>query len=274
MSLQEDRWKTGRGRGPSGARGGPLRSQSLLSNQSPRQRLMMNLVSTALMGAFLWWKLGPMVALAVLVGIFVHEFGHVLAMNALGCGPARMHIVPFVGGAATPARAPATEFKGVLIALAGPVFGLLAAIPFLVAAKLTGELNWVIGALAIAGLNLINLAPAPPLDGSKALGPALARIHPQLERWALILVGAIAVLWAISTRNWIFGLFVGLSVLAAYKRGSVRPWALKLTKAEWRYSLGLYASAVALCLGLGWISLASVGIRTSLLGVLALLGLA
>ena len=44
----------------------------------------MDVVSTVIMAAFLWWLMGPMVAFAVLIGIFVHEYGHVLAMNRLG----------------------------------------------------------------------------------------------------------------------------------------------------------------------------------------------
>ena len=275
MWLEEEPPKVRRGRGPSGARGGPLRSQVMRpepAEMSPQRRRLGDIVSTAIMGAFLWWRLGPMVALAVLVGIFVHEFGHVLAMNRLGCGPARMRIVPFVGGSATPARPPTSEFKGVLIALAGPVFGLLAAAPFVIAARATGQIAWVIGALAIVGINLINLAPAPPLDGSKALGPALARIHPRLERWALIVVGAIAVLWALDTRNWLFGAFVAIGVYAAYKRGSLRPWAQKLTRAQFHASLALYTTALALCLVAGWASLAAVGVRPSPRALLGLLG--
>jgi Zn-dependent protease len=240
---------------------------------SPTRRWLTDIGSTALMGVFLWWRLGPMVAFAVLVGIVVHEYGHVLAMNRLGCGPARMRIVPFVGGAATPARPPTTEFNGVLISLAGPVFGLLAAVPFVIAAVVTGQIVWVLGALSIVGLNLINLAPAPPLDGSKALGPALARIHPRLERGALILVGGVAVLWALDTHNWIFGAFVAAGVYAAYKRRRLRPWALKLTRPESRLSLALYAAALVLCLFAGWASLAAIGVQPSLTALFRLLGI-
>ncbi|MBS0295363.1 MAG: peptidase M50 [Proteobacteria bacterium] len=257
----------------------PQRSQTPPEPSTPggrtrQEQLLMDVVSTVIMAGFLWWRLGPMVAFAVMVGIFVHEYGHVLAMNRLGCGPARFHIVPFVGGAAYPARPASTEFQGVLISLAGPVFGLLAAIPFIIAAAMTGQLIWVIGGLAVAGLNLINLAPAPPLDGSKALGPALARIHPMLEKGALVLVGAVGVLWAIATHNWIFGLFIAIGVAGAFRRDRLRPWALKLTKAEWGYSIGLYLGALVLCLLTAWASVAVVGISPSPLGLLALLGLA
>jgi Zn-dependent protease len=212
-----------------------------------RKRLLWNLVSTLLTAGFLTMLMGPIVALAGVVGIFVHEYGHVLAMNAMGCGPARIHIVPFLGGAAVPARNAPTEFKGVLISLAGPIFGLVALAPFFGAYAWTGDKVWLEGALFIAFINLLNLAPAPPLDGSKAIGPVLAKAHPNLERAALVIVGALAVWWALQRNAYIFAIFVGISVLGALRRGALRPFALKLTNAETWQSTLLYVAAVALC---------------------------
>jgi Zn-dependent protease len=205
------------------------------------------LVSTALLAAWIGWQMGWVWALAGVVGVFVHEYGHVLAINALGCGPGRLKIIPFLGGAAYPARPPETEFKGVLIALAGPVFGLLAMAPFFGAYATSGWRPWLGGAFFIAILSLINLAPAPPLDGSKAFGPALARLHPMLERLALIAVGALAVLWAINRGSYIFALFLGLGAFGALRRGQLRPWARPLTAPEWIASVVLYLAAVAIC---------------------------
>jgi len=215
---------------------------------SPARDIVWGLVSTALLAGWIALNMGWLAAVAIVFGVFVHEYGHVLAINALGCGPGRLQIVPFLGGAAYPARAPDTEFKGVLIALAGPVFGLIALAPLLVAFAATGQARWLGGAFLIAVINLINLAPAPPLDGSKAFGPALARIHPWLERAALLVVGALVVLWAVTRGSWIFALFVGLGVLGALQRGGLRPLTRRLTGAEWAGSVVLYAGAVALCL--------------------------
>ncbi len=209
--------------------------------------ILWSLISTALLAGWIWWQMGWMVALAGVVGVLVHETGHVLAINALGCGPGRIHIVPFLGGAATGKRPPSTEFKGVLIALAGPVFGLLAMVPFFLAAAATGQNRWLGGAFFVAVINLINLAPAPPLDGSKAFGPALAKIHPWVERGALVLVGAAVVLWALSRHSNIFALFVGLGVFGALKRGRLRPPARALNLAEWPASVALYLVAALLC---------------------------
>lgn len=213
------------------------------------------LLSSGLLFAWIWWQMGWVWALAGVFGVLIHETGHVLAINALGCGPGRLTFVPFVGGAAYPKRPPDTEFKGVLIALAGPVFGLLAMAPFFVAYAVSGDEKWIEGAFFIAAINLINLLPAPPLDGSKAFGPALARIHPWLERGALLGIGGLVLIWAFSRGSLIFGLFVGLGVLGALRRGRLRPWAFPLRWSQWALTLALYAAAVALCGAAIWLTL-------------------
>jgi len=215
---------------------------------SPFEGIIWGIISTALLAAFLGIQMGWVWALAGVVGVFVHEYGHVLAMNALGCGPGRIRIIPFLGGAATMARPPDSDFKGVLISLAGPVFGLIAAAPFFIAARYDNP-QWLNGAFFVGVINLINLAPAPPLDGSKALGPALARINPWLERVALVLVGAGAVYWSFITSNWIFGAFVAIATLGALRTGVVRAPARPLSASEWVASVALWLIALGLCVG-------------------------
>jgi Zn-dependent protease len=214
---------------------------------SPAQAALWNIISTLILAAWLALGAGWPWAVGAVVGVFVHEYGHVLAMNGLGLGPAKMRIIPFFGGAAIPAVPPETEFKDVLVSLAGPSFGLLAVLPFYAAAGLTQNPIWLKAAIPVAVINLLNLIPAPPLDGSRALGPVLARIHPQIERGVLILVGAGAVWWCLQHRNFLIGVFIALSVYGALRRPTVRPFALKLTAVQQGLSLLLYFAAAALC---------------------------
>ncbi|HEY3798454.1 MAG TPA: peptidase M50 [Caulobacteraceae bacterium] len=224
------------------------------------QSFFWGLVSTLLLAAWLGWQMGWQAALAAVFGVFVHEFGHVLVINWAGSGPSRIRIIPFFGGAATLARPPESEVKGVLISLAGPVFGLLATLPFFGLAVWTGERAWLIGAFVIAAFNLLNLAPAPPLDGAKALGPVLARVHPGLERAALLAVGGLAVVWTLSRGSLLAPLFIGLSVLASFRAAQLRPAARPLTRGEWALGLALYLLALALCGGVLWLAAAGAGI--------------
>ncbi|HEX4196327.1 MAG TPA: M50 family metallopeptidase [Caulobacteraceae bacterium] len=227
---------------------------------SPAAEIGWALASTALLAVWLGWRMGWIWALAGVVGVLVHEYGHVLVINAVGAGPGRIRIIPFLGGAATMQRTPDSDFKSVLISLAGPSFGLLAAIPFFVMAGQTGDGRWLNGAFFIGVINLINLAPAPPLDGSKALGPALARIHPLVEKAALVIVGLLAVALAIRTGNWIIGAFVGIATLGALRSRTLRAPARPLTVPEWFASVGLWLTALALCVGV--IAFAVHGVRS------------
>jgi len=53
------------------------------------QGLVWSVLSTVLLGGFIWWISGSwVIAVAAIIGLFVHEYGHVLAMNRLGMGPA------------------------------------------------------------------------------------------------------------------------------------------------------------------------------------------
>lgn len=206
------------------------------------------IASTLLMAGFLWWITGSViVAGAVLFGLFVHEYGHVLAMNKLGMGPARIYIIPFLGGLAKAQRNPKTEWHGVLVSLAGPAFGLIAMIPFVAAGLWLKSPEWLMGAFFIAMINLVNLLPAPPLDGSKALGPVLTRVHPRLEQVALLAVGGLAVWWGLSTGRLILAVFLGIAVFSHLKRGVWRAAWGQLSWPEAGRSLALYLATAAVC---------------------------
>jgi len=214
---------------------------------SPVQTWIWGTISTLVLAGWIALNMGWLWAVAAVFGVFVHEFGHVLVINWAGSGPSRIRIIPFFGGAATMTRPPQSDFKGVLIALAGPVFGLLAALPFFGLAAWTGEPAWQSGAFVIGAINLLNLAPAPPLDGSKALGPILAHIHPMLERVALLVVAALAIAWTASRGSLLLPLFIGLSVFASLRTGRMRPPAEPLSWGQWAAGLALYATALGLC---------------------------
>lgn len=206
------------------------------------------IISTLLLGGLLWFLTGSwVVAVAGLFGLLVHEYGHVLAMNRLGMGPARIYIIPFLGGLAKGQRNPVSEWHGVLVSLAGPAFGLLAMIPFVGLWAATGGSAWLFGAFFIAMINLLNLVPAPPLDGSKALGPVLARVHPMLEKAALIAIGVAVVWWGLTTGRFILAAFLAIAVIGHLKRGAWRPDEGPLSWGEAGKSLAIYLLTGVVC---------------------------
>jgi hypothetical protein len=214
---------------------------------SPASEFAWGLVSTLLLAGWIAFWAGPLGAVALVGGVFVHEFGHLLVINWAGAGPSRIRIIPFFGGAATMSRAPDSDFKGVLIALSGPAFGLLAALPFWGLAAFTGQRWWLTGAFYIGALNLINLAPAAPLDGAKAVGPALARIHPQLERAALVAIALVALAWLIARGSLLFALVIAFGALRAFVARGAPPASRPLSLVEWLASVALYFLVIGAC---------------------------
>ena len=206
------------------------------------------ILSTLLMVGFLWFLTQSwVIAVSLMFALFVHDYGHVLAMNRLGMGPARIYVIPFLGGLAKATHEPKNEWVGVLVSLAGPAFGLLAMVPLVAVGLATGDGQWMAAAFFVAMLNLINLVPAPPLDGSKALGPVLARVHPMLEKAVLIAIGAAVVVWGVTTGRWILAAFLAIAIAGHLRRGGWRPDERPLTGGEAMKSLGLYLLTAAAC---------------------------
>jgi Zn-dependent protease len=209
------------------------------------------LISTLVLGSIVYLLTGSLVMVgALLFAILVHEVGHMLAMNRLGMGPARVYILPFLG--ATVGQRPAkSEWHDVLVALAGPAFGLLAAVPFAGLYLWTGDAVWLDAVLVVAFLNLINLAPAPPLDGSRAIGPVLAMIHPMVERVVILILGVLAVIWGVLNGMWLFAIFLAIALIGHLKARHWRAVARKLTGVEAAKSVALFVLTAAACAAVG-----------------------
>jgi Zn-dependent protease len=238
----------------------PVRTQTAEPPLDKGQNPVWAVISTLLLGGLIWAFTGNwVIAVALIWGLLVHEYGHVLAMNRLGMGPARIYIIPFLGGVAKSQRLPQSEWHGVLVSLAGPAFGLLAAIPFFAGYVATRQPAWLLGAAVIAAVNLINLAPAPPLDGSKALGPVLARIHPMVERVAMLAMGGLVVWWGFLTGRWILAAFLAIALIGHLKRGAWRPDGRPLTGRESAFSVGLFLATAAACAAVGVAALMPLG---------------
>ncbi len=250
MSVDQGPWGSRSGSSPPPTAAVPATPAPASPPLDKGQHPVWAAVSTLLLAGFIWYVTGSwVIAGAVIWGLLVHEYGHVLAMNRYGMGPARIYIVPFLGGMAKSQRLPDSEWDGVKVSLAGPAFGLLATLPFFAAWMVTGGSAWLVGAFAIAMLNLVNLAPAPPLDGSKALGPVLARIHPMLEKAAMVAVGVLVVAWGLSNGSYIFAGFLVLALIGHLRRGAWRPEGRALSGRESGYSVGLFLVTVAACAG-------------------------
>ena len=121
------------------------------------------------LGRFLWgW--GHAAGLTALV--LLHECGHVWAARRKGLPVTGLVFLPFVGAYVTTLRHGRDRETDAFVALMGPVFGAAGGVACLALAAVTRQPLFLDLAVWGFGLNLINLLPLAPLDGS-AIAPVL-----------------------------------------------------------------------------------------------------
>ncbi len=123
--------------------------------------------------AMFWgWKY----AVGVVLLIFIHECGHLIAAKQCGLKVGWPVFIPFMGALIALKEAPRNAWVEAEVGIGGPLLGTLGAIACEVIFLMTG--NQLFRALAYTGffLNLFNLAPIGFLDGGRivtALSPWL-----------------------------------------------------------------------------------------------------
>ena len=143
----------------------------------------------AFLGVY-WRAWGWQYALAVVAMIYIHEIGHVAAMARRGMPAQAPMFVPGVGAFVRLSAPPATPAEDAQIGLAGPLWGLGAALAALAIAIATQSPFWRAVANTAAIINLFNLTPVWQLDGSRGFN-ALSR----QQRW--MAVAAVGIAWAL-----------------------------------------------------------------------------
>ena len=145
-----------------------------------------------------------------------------LAMRLCGYKNVRMLFIPLFGGLATGEPRELDATKNALVALAGPLFGLLTAAAAAGLAYAFGPLPWL-GKFAWVSfvLNAFNLIPFVPLDGGQVANETLFSRYPALELifrlFALCGLGWLA--W--NGQIWVLGgvvVFMALTTPIAYRR--------------------------------------------------------
>ena len=155
----------------------------------------------------LYWALyGWKFAAGFILGIYVHEMGHVWALRHYGLRASAPMFIPGFGAFVSLYDSPANVGQDARIGLAGPIWGAAAALACLVPVALEGGGVWLAVAHATAYINLLNLIPVWQLDGGRGFR-ALNRSERLL---LLLLMGA---LWWIAGE----GLFLFLALGAAFR---------------------------------------------------------
>lgn len=168
--------------------------------------------------AGVYWALwGWKFALGIVGSIYVHEMGHVAALRRYGIKASAPMFLPGIGAVVRLKQHPATAAEDARVGLAGPIWGLGAALAAYTIYLATGAPIW--GAIAHFGawVNLFNLLPVWQLDGGRGFR-ALSR----RERW--IAAGALTAIWAVTTEPLVLLLALagGVSAMSASTEQSDR----------------------------------------------------
>jgi len=134
--------------------------------------------------AVYWGLYGWPLALGLVVSIYIHEMGHVAMLRRLGIAAGAPLFIPGVGAMVMLKERVTDPIADARIGLAGPVWGLAAALGTWALYFATGADIWkAIGELT-AFINLFNLIPVWQLDGSRGF-------HALTRSDRFVVVGAI-----------------------------------------------------------------------------------
>lgn len=187
----------------------------------------------AFLGTY-WTLWGWKFALGFVVTIYIHEMGHIAALQRLGIKATAPMFIPGFGAFVRLQQYPASPREDARIGLAGPLWGMGAAIASYAVFLAT---DWAIFAAithVTAWINLFNLLPFWSLDGNRGFR-ALSRS----QRW--IAVAVLAAAWAVSKE----GLLILLLIMA-----SVRAFAADAAAIPDRRALLQYAGLIIILAGL------------------------
>ncbi|MBU7042270.1 MAG: hypothetical protein HXS47_01670 [Theionarchaea archaeon] len=145
--------------------------------------LQKNMILIILAVAFFVWvfiEFGTFFGISILLILFVHEGGHILALNRAHLQTKAVVFIPFVGAGVIPKKGFPSPTIEAAVALAGPLAGLSLNIVGLLLYEYHAFtlliLKFVMICLPLNFLvNVINLLPVSPLDGGRMIKAALLR---------------------------------------------------------------------------------------------------
>ena len=159
-------------------------------------------VGSMLLSVLIAWPLfGLPVAVLLTAVIGFHEFGHWLAMWALGYRNLNITFLPLLGGVAMGYEGVPSAARRAWVALAGPLPGIVAGWALLVALAagwLAPGTAVIATALMLLAINYLNVLPIPPLDGAHVLRAALPARWPTAHASVLLIgvgIGVLAAAW-------------------------------------------------------------------------------
>jgi Zn-dependent protease len=144
-----------------------------------------------------WSMYGWAFALGLVLSIYIHEMGHVVALRQYGFPASAPMFIPGLGAFIRMRGVKVPPLVDSRIGLAGPVYGTGAAIAAFVLFRITGLAIWSAIAHFGALVNLFNLIPVWQLDGSRGFR-SMTRAH----RFYMVMLSA--AVWMVSGHPMLF----------------------------------------------------------------------
>ncbi len=163
-----------------------------------------------------WHVFGGWFALGLVLSIYVHEMGHVASLIHYGVRADAPMFVPGLGAFVRLRQTIADPRQDAWIGLAGPIWGLAAALACLGLFAITGMPIFAAVARFGALINLFNLLPFWQLDGGRAFH-GLTRSH----RW--LATAAVATAWAVTEEGMLVLLMAVGAWRSAFDQSSSQP---------------------------------------------------
>ncbi len=153
-----------------------------------------------------------------------HEAGHYLAMRCFGYRNLRIFFIPFFGAAVSGKHYNVAGWKKAVVALAGPIPGIVAGSILGVVGLIANEPTVINVAMLMVILNGFNLLPFVPLDGGWVLHAVLFARHPVLDIVSRVIAGLCLIGVAYFADAWCIvavGVLMLLAAPFAYRMASI-----------------------------------------------------
>ena len=194
------------------------------------------------------WAYGPLVAVALIAMLFVHEMGHVIEIRRQGMHATAPIFVPFLGAAIFQRSHPTSALKQAEIGIAGPIAGTIGATAAFVLYGATHDQIFLIAALIGFFINLINMVPIWQLDGAWILAP----VSPWLQVAGFAMIAAAALFFHYVSFLLIIVVVLGIQTVIQRFRDANNPYYTSVP-VQARWALGAAWLALAIYLGVAFV---------------------
>lgn len=200
------------------------------------------------------WLFSFQFALALIVCLVIHEYGHVRAMKHFGMKTKGIYLIPFLGGAALTDDKINTRWQDVVISMMGPCFGLFMSLACLLVYAVSGAPFFAGLAVFNAFLNLINLLPILPLDGGHVLKSVSFSMNNRLGILLCAVAAAVGIFVSFSLGLSLFGFLMVIGCMEIFMEWRTRhnSHLLPLDRYGQIFSAVWYGLLVSSLIGIIW----------------------